>query len=166
MEDIRLAFDLSMPSLVSLVVMAGILVLCSYYDLRDGRVSNQVLLLLGIVGLAMVSITGQLFAEWILHATATVTFLVLGYALFRQGAIGGADLKTSLIIGIVSPGVQLGTWTDPVFEAFIASTVQLAVMLFLGYLYWKIPGRPESQPVPLIPSLLFAYLLVQVLALV
>lgn len=160
-----MAVDFSLPSLASLLVMTGILVVSSFFDLRHRRVSNQVLLVLGIGGLAMVSSTGHLFEEWVLHVTAIVTFLVLGYTLFRLGAVGGADFKTSLIIGVVSPGVELGSWTDSVFEAVITSTVELAIMLLLGYLYWRMMKKIDSQSIPLIPGLLIAYLLVQILAL-
>jgi hypothetical protein len=161
-----LVLDLSVPSIVSFLFMTLTLLVFSLFDLRDRAVPNRILLTFGAVGVGAAALTGHISRDWILHLVAVTTFLLLGYALFRQGAIGGADFKAIIIVGAVSPGLELGSWTDPVFEAFISSASELALMLLFGYVLWRTFRKKQPRTTPLIPGLLVAYLVIQVLAMV
>ena len=159
-----MVLDLSVPSIVSFVFMTVALLVFSLLDLRDGVVPNRILLAFGAVGVAVAALSGHISRDWILHLVAVTTFLLLGYTLFRQGAIGGADFKAAIILGAVSPGLEMGSWADPVFEAFISSATELALMLLFGYVLWRVFRQRQLGTTPLIPGLLAAYLIIQVLA--
>ena len=146
--------------------MCFILGVCAALDIRYRRIPNRVVVVFAIIGVAAGAITGHLVEDWLLHLSSTMTFLALGYTLFRLGAIGGGDLKTSLLIGLVSPGLELASWGEPILEAFIISAAELAVMLLLGYIVWRRSPSKEHRHVALVPLLFAAYLIVQVVALI
>ncbi|MHA1934545.1 MAG: hypothetical protein ACW97A_04640, partial [Candidatus Thorarchaeota archaeon] len=96
--------------------------------------------------------------------------LVIGYLLFRIGAIGGADVKTLVTISLVSPGVSFSSWVDPVLEGVIVSGLEMVIMLLLGqfWAYRMITSKEggKHQTPALIPFLFVGFLLVQLLALI
>ncbi len=83
-----------------------------------------------------------------------------------MGAIGGADLKTLVILSIVSPGIELALWIDPVLEAIVGGGLMMLIMLILGYLYSNWSTKTSESGTPLIPFLSVAYVLIQLLALI
>jgi hypothetical protein len=65
-------------------------------------------------------------------------------------------------VAILSPGIELGDWSDYFLEAVLGFGLQVGVMLLGGYVYWRFKNK-ESTP-PLIPLLFLGYLIVQALA--
>ena len=100
----------------------------------------------------------------LLHLTAVLVALILGYFLFRIGAFGGADAKVLLTIAIISPGIEFASWGNPVLEGILAVGIQLVITLAIGYLISQRKTN-DSEVIPLIPILFGAYLALQLLAL-
>jgi Flp pilus assembly protein protease CpaA len=142
----------------------------AYLDIRDRRVPNNLMYSGAFFGFVATIVTGHLFENPLLHISAFVFIALVSLLLFEIGAIGGADFKGLLVIAITSPGNLFATWGDPIFEGIIAGGLEIAIMLLLGLLYSRISKseyRPEGKKgVPLLPLLLIAYLVVQLLALV
>ena len=140
-----------------------ILIIYAAFDVRTRRVPNEIIVLCSVVGAIVGILTGSMIGNWILHASAIPSFAILGYLLFRLESIGGGDAKAGISLGIVSPGLVLGSWTIPVFEGVLVSCLELCIMLALGYAYSR--SKSGESITPLIPGLLVGYLLVQLLAL-
>lgn len=158
--------DLSMPSLLSVLTVLLLLTLYSYLDIRHRRVSNNVVLLGGTLGLAVVVLSGHLQAHLLLHLSAVIFVPAFSYLLFRIGALGGADVKILSIIALVSPGFELLEPINPLFESVLSTSIQILVMLLGGYLYSRGFGhKNHAITPPLIPFLMIGYLTMQLLAL-
>jgi hypothetical protein len=141
-----------------------LLFIYSVYDLRTRKVPNQVMLVGAIVGLSIVILSGHIVEQAMLHLTAVLVTLILGYVLFRIGSFGGADVKAIFTIAILSPGVEFGSWGNPIMEGIVIVGLQLVITLVSGYLISKrIADGPEV--IPLIPVIFATYLMLQVLAL-
>jgi Flp pilus assembly protein protease CpaA len=117
-----------------------------------------------LVGSIVILLTGHLLANLVLHATALVIVFAMGYALFRMRSIGGADVKTLLLVALISPGIELTAWNLPFIEAVAGMGGELFIMLLGGYLYWRIKMNEKNATPPLIPFLLLGYLAIQLLA--
>jgi Flp pilus assembly protein protease CpaA len=169
-ERSALAFEMTIPSLISFTVCVVLLVTYAILDLRNRKVPNQLMIIGGFCGLLVVIFTGHLLNNPWLHASAFAFTVLFSLLLYRIGAIGGADFKVLIIIAVTSPGVSFTSWTEPIYEGIIASGLEIAIMLLLGLIYSKSSKRKksseESSVVPLLPLLLLAYLGVQLLALV
>ena len=159
-----MAFYLDMMSAIAFIVTLFILLLVSIEDLRHRIVSNELMLVFGVAGVFQGLWTGHIQSEPILHLTAVVFVFVLSYILFRLKAVGGADVKTLVIVAIISPGIEFTNLNNPVFESVMASLGQILIMLFLGYICWRKVRDTDSRPPALIPLLLIGYLLIQLLA--
>ncbi len=141
-----------------------LLFIYSVYDLRTRKVPNQVMFVGAIVGLIIVTLSGHIVEQAMLHLTAVLVTLILGYVLFRIGSFGGADVKAIFTIAILSPGVEFGSWGNPIMEGIVIVGLQLVITLVSGYLISKrIADGPEV--IPLIPVIFATYLMLQVLAL-
>ncbi len=116
------------------------------------------------MGLSIALRFGHIEEYALLHLTAVLVTLVLGYILFRIGSFGGADVKTIFTIAIVSPGIEFASWENPVFEAVLIVGLQLVITLAIGYLIAQ-RKTDGSEVVPLIPVIFAAYLVLQLLAL-
>ncbi len=160
-----MVLDLSLESIVPFVTVTSLLVIYSILDIRERRIRNELVLAGGVVGCAVLILTGHFVTNIVLHAAAIVIILPLAYILFRIGSIGGADAKILFVVALISPGVELGFWSQQVLEAIIGVGGKLIVMLLGGYLYWRIRGNDEDTTPPLIPFLLIGYLTIQVIAL-
>ncbi|MHA2066184.1 MAG: prepilin peptidase [Candidatus Thorarchaeota archaeon] len=158
-------------SIIAFGTMLSILIVFSIMDIRERKVANQYMLAAGVIGIIITVLTGHLSQNPVLHLAAPIFVLVLSYVLFQIGAIGGADLKALLILSIVSPGIELALWTDPILEAVIGAGLEMLIMLTIGYAYsnWSRKDndsqQDEKRATPLIPFLGIAYMLVQILAL-
>jgi len=161
-----MVLDLSFASIVSLLIITSLLVLYSILDCRNRRVMNEVILAGGAVGFLSVVFTGHIISNIILHMTALLLVIPLIYILYRIGSIGGADAKVLFIIALVSPGIELGYWDQPVLEAVVGLWGELLIMLLGGYLYLRLKGRDENTIPPLLPFLLFGYITIQIIALI
>ena len=164
-DDVPMTVDLSPTSLVAFGTALVILSIFSILDIRDRMVANHLVLIGGTIGFAITALTGHLVENSLLHVAAFLFVIILAYALFRIGAIGGADLKTLVIVSIISPGIELALWSDPALEAIIGSGLTMLIMLILGYVYSNWSMKTSERGTPLIPFLSVAYVLIQLLAL-
>ena len=157
--------DLSIVSIMSFFTIISLLVVYSTLDIRDRRVMNEVVFAGGAVGCIVLILTGHFITNLVLHLTALSLVIPLVYILFRIGSIGGADAKILFLVAFISPGIELGSWSQPILEAIFALGVELVAMLLGGYLYWRFRRNEENSTPPLIPFLLVGYLVIQVIAL-
>ncbi len=155
---------ITMSTISSFVFTTVLLIMYAILDIRTRKVPNQVLLMGGIVGLAIVLRFGHIVDFALLHLTAVLVALILGYTLFRIGAFGGADVKVLFTIAIISPGIEFASWENPILEGIVAVGLQLVITLLCGYLISR--RKTDGMEVtPLIPILFGAYLVLQLLAL-
>ena len=154
----------TMSTIASFVFTAVLLLMYTVLDIRTRKVPNQVMLIGGIVGLGVILQFGHIVDYAVLHLTAATLALILGYILFRIGALGGADVKALFTIAIISPGIEFATWGNPILEGIVALGLQLMITLLCGYLISQ-RKTDESEIIPLIPILFGAYLVLQLLAL-
>jgi Flp pilus assembly protein protease CpaA len=160
-----MVLDLSLVSILSFFTIISLLVIYSSLDIRDRKVMNEVVFGGGIVGSIVLILTGHFASNLILHLTALLLVIPLTYILFRIGSIGGADAKVLFIVAFISPGIELGSWNQPVLEAILALGVEFVSMLLGGYLYWRFRRNDGNTTPPLLPFLLVGYLAIQVIAL-
>jgi Flp pilus assembly protein protease CpaA len=157
--------DLSPTSLVAFGTAFTILIFFSMLDIRYRRIANHIVLIGGTIGFAVTVFTGHLVQSPLLHLAAFLFVIVICYVLFRIGAIGGADLKILAIVSIISPGIELALWVDPVIEVIIGSGLMILTMLIFGYVYSSRSMKTSERSTPLVPFLSVAYVLIQLLAL-
>ena len=160
-----MVLDLSIAAISSFLTVTSLLVFYSILDIRLRRVPNEYIVVGGAAGCVVIVITGHLSLNLLLHVTALGIVFVMAYALFRMRSIGGADVKTLLLVALISPGIELTAWNLPLLEAIAGMGGELFVMLLGGYLYWRIKIGDEDSTPPLIPFLLLGYLVVQLIAL-
>ena len=165
-----MTLELTVPSISTFMTALAILIIFSIMDVRERRVSNHSMLIGGVIGIFIAVLTGHLIHNLVLHLTAPIFTIVVSYTLFQIGSIGGADLKALIILSIISPGIELALWVEPVFEAIIGGGLEILIMLTFGYAYskWtrKENGLPQDERriTPLIPFLCLAYVLIQMMA--
>ncbi|MFW9955579.1 MAG: prepilin peptidase [Candidatus Thorarchaeota archaeon] len=159
-----MAIEITNSGILAFVITFAVLLLFSIYDLRLRKVSNYLVLLGLVAGIVSGLVSNHLTSQLILHLSAVIFVGCLVLVLFKIGAVGGADAKVALTIGVISPGVEFVVLDNAVFEAVLAVGVELLVMLLLGYLYQRrMRESPSKRPAPLIPFLFIGYLLVQML---
>ena len=73
-------------------------------------------------------------------------------------------MKALFTIGIISPGVEFGSWGNPVLEGILIVGLLLGITLISGYLISQ-RKTDRNDVIPLIPILFGAYLVLQLLAL-
>ena len=157
--------EITILAIVVFIVASILLIGYTILDIHDQLIPNRFILLGALIGITVTILSGHFLHHIILHIAAFLFMAIVGYTLFHIGSFGGADVKVVLILSVVSPGLEFTSWGNPVFEAILIAGVQLAVMLGGGYVYSKIKKQIEKTgPVPLIPFLLLAYLLLQLLA--
>jgi Flp pilus assembly protein protease CpaA len=160
-----MVLDLSVTATSSFLTITSLLAIYSILDIRKRRVPNEYLAVGGVVGCIVILLTGHLLSNLVLHVSALVIVFAMGYTLFRMRSIGGADVKSLLLVALISPGIELRALNIPFLEAVIGMGVEFFVMLLGGYLYWRIRRDDENATPPLIPFLLLGYLTVQLVAL-
>ena len=158
--------DLSVTAVSSFLTVTSLLVIYSVLDIRQRRVPNEYIAVGGVAGSVVILLSGHLFSSLLLHVTALVIVFVMAYALFRMRSIGGADVKSLLLVALISPGIELTAWNLPFIEAVAGMGGELFIMLLGGYLYWRIKINDENSTPPLIPFLLLGYLVIQLIALI
>ncbi len=160
-----MVLDLSIAAISSFFTITSLLVVYSILDIRERRVPNEYIVVGGVVGSIVILLTGHFVSNMVLHVVALVIVFVMGYTLFRMRSIGGADVKSLLLVALISPGIELRVMNIPVLEAVAGMGVVFMVMLLGGYLYWRLKIDDENTTPPLIPFLLLGYLAIQILAL-
>ncbi|MFW9786784.1 MAG: prepilin peptidase [Candidatus Thorarchaeota archaeon] len=162
-----MVLDLSIVTISSFCTAILLLVVYSYFDIRDRMVKNEFVVAGGVVGCAVLLLTGHFVQYLNIHVTALLIMIPLVLVLFNIGAIGGADAKILLLIALLSPGIELGTWNDVLMEAAVGLGGYTVIMLAVGYIYWRVKRSDQTanpNP-PLIPMLLIGYLATQLIAL-
>jgi Flp pilus assembly protein protease CpaA len=150
-------------SITSFLTIIALLVVYSILDIRYRKVKNEIVFIGGVAGCLILVLTEHFVYNMVLHLSALLLNVPLSYILFRIGSIGGADTKVLFTIALLSPGVELGAWSQPILEAIVGLGGELIVMLLGGFLYWKYKSKERSPPI--IPILLMGYLIVQLFAL-
>ena len=158
-----MVLNFTVMSIASLLTIITLLVIYSILDIRDRKVKNEIVLIGGVVGYLILVLTEHFVHNTVLHLSALLLVVSISYILFRIGSIGGADAKVLFTIALLSPGIELGAWSQPVLEAIIGLGGELIVMLLGAYLYWRYKTGERSPPI--IPILLIGYLIVQPFAL-
>ncbi len=159
---IEITISAVLVCMVTSILLGGYSIL----DICNQQIPNRLVLAGGLIGFIVVIFSGHLLQDMILHVTSILFMMVVGYALFRIGSFGGADVKIVILVSIVSPGLEFISWENPVLEAVLIAGLQIIMTLVGGYGYSKIMNWQErKKPIPLIPFLLVAYLLLQLLAL-
>ena len=153
---------------ISFATAVILLLVFSFLDVRERKVSNGLLSAGGLVGCVVSILTGHLFSRPFLYLSALSFVLALSYVLFRLGALGGADVKALVVVALTSPGVVYAHWENQIYEGVMIGAIEILVMVFVGYLYWQILRRSgrttsEERVVPLIPLLLVGYVVVQMM---
>lgn len=160
-----MVLDLSIAAISSFFTITSLLVVYSILDIRERRVPNEYIVVGGVVGCIVILLTGHFVSNIVLHVVALVIVFAMGYTLFRMRSIGGADVKSLLLVALISPGIELRVLNIPVLEAVAGMGGVFMVMLLGGYLYWRLEINDENTTPPLIPFLLLGYLAIQILAL-
>lgn len=158
----KLTLDLSPMAILTFGSGLGVLLIYTVFDIRTRRIPNEIIVLCSVIGAFLGILSGSLVENWVLHASAVLSFGILGYVLFRLGSVGGGDAKAGISVGLVSPGLALASWAAPIFEGVLVSCLELCIMLVLGYSYFRLKNREGITP--LVPGLLIGYVLVQLLA--
>ncbi len=158
-----MVLNLTVMSITSFLTIIALLVVYSILDIRDRKVKNEIVFIGGVAGCLILVLTEHFVYNMVLHLSALLLNVPLSYILFRIGSIGGADTKVLFTIALLSPGVELGAWSQPILEAIVGLGGELIVMLLGGFLYWKYKSKERSPPI--IPILLMGYLIVQLFAL-
>ena len=153
---------------ISFTTAVILLLVFSFLDVRDRKVSNGILSAGGLVGCVVSILTRQLFSRPFLYLSTLSFVLTLSYVLFRLGALGGADVKALVVVTLTSPGMVYAHWENQIYEGVMIGAIEILVMVFVGYLYWQILRRSgrttsEERVVPLIPLLLVGYVVVQMM---
>ncbi|MDH4215076.1 MAG: prepilin peptidase [Candidatus Thorarchaeota archaeon] len=162
-----MALEITISSILSFIAITLLLLIYTGFDLRTRHVPNRIMIIGGSVGMAIVILTGHLFEHVLLHVSSGIFMIIVAYMLFRVGAFGGADVKAVTTIAILSPGIEFGGWSDPILEGIVASGLLLAIVLVCAYIYSKYKRkRLGVDVIPLLPIMLVAYLVLQLLALV
>jgi Flp pilus assembly protein protease CpaA len=158
-----MVLTLSMMSVMTFFTIITLLTVYSFLDIRTREVKNEIVLLGLIVGGIISLVTGHFLYYSVLHLTVIVLVVPMSFVLFKMGSIGGADVKILFTVALLSPGFELGDWSQPLLEVIIGLGGEMIVMLLGGYLYWRSQSKERSPP--LIPMLLLGYLIVQLFGL-
>ncbi len=158
-----MVLNFTVMSIASFLTIIALLVIYSILDIRDRKVRNAIVFVGGVVGCLILVLTGHFVYNVVLHLSALLLVVPLSFILFRIGSIGGADAKVLFTIALLSPGIEMGAWSQPILEAIVGLGGELIVMLLGSYLYWRYKTGERSPP--MIPILLMGYLIVQLFAL-
>jgi Flp pilus assembly protein protease CpaA len=162
-----MALEITISSDLSFVAMVALLLIYTMLDLRTRRIPNRVMIIGGVMSFATIILTGHLFEHALLHLSASVFMVIVAYMLFRVSAFGGADVKAVVTIAIMSPGIEFSRWAEPILEGIVASGILLVIILLLAYIYSQYnQKRGGTNVTPLLPIILAAYLILQLLAFV
>jgi Flp pilus assembly protein protease CpaA len=160
-----MVLEITIPSILSFAVTATLLLIYAVLDLRTRLVPNQVMIAGGLTGFVIVVLTGHLIDQAVLHLSAGVFMVLVAYSLFRTGAFGGADMKAVVTVAMLSPGIEFASWSDPILEGVLGSGLLLVAVLLGAYLFSRYRPREEGARItPLLPVVLAAYILLQLLA--
>ncbi|MFW9843432.1 MAG: prepilin peptidase [Candidatus Thorarchaeota archaeon] len=158
-----MVFVITAFAIAAFICTVIVLLINSIWDFRARRVPNQ-MAFTGLVGAVVFSVlSDRIFEQPMTYLTSILLTLVLGYVLFKIGALGGADVKALLAIAIISPGVEFATWGNPILEAILIVGLLFMATLMIGYVLSK-KKTDENDIIPLIPIIMGVYLALQLLA--
>lgn len=154
--------DQSISGIVIVLYVILLLLVLSVADIRSRTAPNSYLVGGGGIGI-LIEIAMGVEPEIILRVISLAFTMALALSLYRIGAVGGGDVKTLIVVALLSPGLPTTT-CDEVLEAVLAGGIELFVMLLLGTIHsrFRSDGGRTSEITPLIPYLLVGYLVVQI----
>ncbi|MHA1905706.1 MAG: prepilin peptidase [Candidatus Thorarchaeota archaeon] len=161
----EMALEISVQGILAFGLVVALLTVFSLMDLKTRKVPNEVMSMSFALGLLMSIVTGHLIDQLYLHLVGIFLAVVFAIPLFYMNAIGGADVKTVILLQFISPGLELGTFAEFVTEGMIGVFAILLSMLALGLLYSRSEGKIDRKQTPLIPFLFVGYLLMQFIVL-
>ena len=155
--------DQSISGIVIVLYVILLLLVLSVADIRSRTAPNSYLVGGGGIGI-LIEIAMGVEPEIILRVISLAFTMALALSLYRIGAVGGGDVKTLIVVALLSPGLPTTTCDYEVLEAVLAGGIELFVMLLLGtiHLRFRSDGGRTSEITPLIPYLLIGYLVVQI----
>ena len=155
--------DQSISSIVIVLYVILLLLVLSVADIRSRTAPNSYLVGGGGIGI-LIEIAMGVEPEIILRVISLAFTMALALSLYRIGAVGGGDVKTLIVVALLSPGLPTTTCDYEVLEAVLAGGIELFVMLLLGTIHsrFRSDGGRTSEITPLIPYLLVGYLVVQI----
>lgn len=160
-----MALEITEARLLAFVCIVVMLTMYSIMDLRERRVSNEIMIVGFILGLVLDTASGHIMSSLPLHLIALSFATIMVLILFRLGAIGGADAKSVVFVSLVSPGIEFSIMENQIFEGIVGCAIMLFIMFLFGYVYQAMNKSGSSRATPLIPFLLVGYLAIQLLAL-
>lgn len=167
-EELAL-LTIEVSSMITFLAAVMLFAVNSSCDLKTRKIPNRLILAEGVISLVIVFWSGKILSQPILHLLSMFIALTLGYVLFRTGSLGGGDVKTLLVISLISPGLAFNTTLPITIEAHLGVDIPLIVALLLGHLYIRYyTKRVEEKtklPPPLVPYLFGGYILVQLFGL-
>jgi len=155
--------DQAISGIVIVLYVILLLLVLSVADIRSRTAPNSYLVGGGSIGI-LIEIAMGVEPEIILRVISLAFTMTLVLSLYRIGAVGGGDVKTLIVVALLSPGLPTMTCDDEVLEAVLAGGIELFVMLLLGTIHsrFRSDGGRTSEITPLIPYLLVGYLVVQI----
>jgi Flp pilus assembly protein protease CpaA len=162
---VAMVLEITEARLLAFACVVVILTIYSILDLRERRVSNDVIISGIIIGLILDAASGHIISALPLHLIALSFTSIMALGLFRLGAIGGADAKSVVTVSLVSPGIEFSMMENQIFEGIVGCAIMLFIMFLLGHIYQVMKKDRPSPTTPLIPFLLMGYLVIQLLAL-
>ncbi|MHA2423914.1 MAG: prepilin peptidase [Candidatus Thorarchaeota archaeon] len=160
-----MAVEITIQGLLAFSLAVALLMFFSLMDLKTRKVPNEVMSMSFALGVLMSIVTGHLIDQLYLHLVGIIFAVVFAIPLFYMNAIGGADVKTVILLQFISPGLELGTFTEFVTEGMIGVFALLLSMLVLGLLYSRREEKIDRKRTPLIPFLFVGYLVMQLIVL-
>jgi prepilin peptidase CpaA len=123
-----------------LAVFPALLVLAAGWDLASYTIPNWLQVALSVAFLLYAGVVAMPLAVFGMHALAGLCALILGFALFAFGYIGGGDAKL-----FAATALWLG-WHDLLLYALIASLIGGALaLLFIGVRRLPLPAVLYGQ---------------------
>ena len=158
-----MSIDQSISGIVIVLYVISLLLVLSVADIRSRTAPNSYLVGGGGIGI-LIEIAMGVEPEIILRVIGLAFTVALALSLYRLGAVGGGDVKTLIVVALLSPGLPTMTCDDEVLEAVLVGGIELFVMLLLGTIHSRLRSgrRQTSETTPLIPYLLVGYLVVQI----
>jgi len=141
-------------SLIFLIFLSALPFLISYswIDIRTKRLSNELIVIFGLVGLLLIILTSK---PLIYSLISMFLMFILAIALWLFGTIGGADAKLIIVLSLFMPNINfLNT-----LHQFIIFLLCLGILGTSYGLYSRNRARKGQTRVPFIPVITLVYIL-------
>jgi prepilin peptidase CpaA len=127
--------------LVRLSLFPALMAFAAASDLLTMTISNRVSLILAAGFLVLAPISGMPLQEFLLHVGAGLTVLVIAFACFAMGWMGGGDAK---VAAAAAMWFGFGHLLDYLLYASLFGGV--LTLLLLQFRQWPLPWQLAGQP--------------------